>query len=319
MNRPLKIAVAGASGIGRHHAKWHAQTGSWVVAFLGSRPESLASTTAQLRELFGFEGRGYTRLEELLEAEAPDVVDVCTPNERHFDDARLALAAGCHVLCEKPLVWDPAAGAEASLARAGELVDLARRQSLHLGMCSQYAAAFEQYRRLCPDVEPARAASFEAIMDTLSRGRFRDAASVWIDMGPHPLSLILGAWPTAQIVEGSLEVVFAERSAEVGFTVEADGHRCRCRIAVRDRDEGPLVRRFAFDGQAVDLGGRAGEDGVYRSLMTHAGTEDVGDDFMLRLIRQFSRVAAGAEAAPMVPPAVALQNLELLARVLEAA
>ena len=288
-----------------------------MVAVLGSRPEHLAGTSRQLQDLFGFQGRGYTDFEDLLGSERPDIVDICAPNEAHFDLARVALDAGCHVLCEKPLVWT--ASAESCLAQARTLHEKARAGGLHLGMCSQYAASLGQYRRLWPSVVPSTSRSFDAEMETLSRGQPRDAASVWVDMAPHPLSLILAVWPTATIVTDSLQVAFRGRGAEATFTIDADGHRCHCRVVVRDRDEGPLVRRFSFDGHRVDLGGRADDSGVYRSVMVGDGAEDLGDDFMLLLIQQFSRVVSGVDPEALVPSHVAIRNLEFQVTILAAA
>ena len=39
MARSVKVAIAGASGIGKHHAKWHYEAGSEVVGFLGRDEE----------------------------------------------------------------------------------------------------------------------------------------------------------------------------------------------------------------------------------------------------------------------------------------
>jgi len=287
------------------------------VAVLGSRAERLAGTSSQLQDLFGFQGRGYTDFEDLLGSERPDIVDICAPNEVHFDLARVALDAGCHVLCEKPLVWT--ISGESSLAQARNLHDQAEASGLHLGMCSQYAASLRQYRRLWPSVVPSSSHFFEAEMETLSRGRPRDAASIWVDMGPHPLSLILAVWPTAIIIPDSLQVAFRGGTAKATFSIDADGHRCDCRVAVRDRDEGPLVRRFSFDGHVVELGGRADDSGVYRSVMVRDGAEDLGDDFMLLLIQQFARVVSGDDPEALVPSRVALRNLEFQVTILAAA
>jgi predicted dehydrogenase len=49
-------------------------------------------------------------LEEALDG--ADVVDVCTPSHTHADVIRAAAAAGCHVICEKPLALDVATAAE---------------------------------------------------------------------------------------------------------------------------------------------------------------------------------------------------------------
>ena len=319
MTQPLRVAVAGASGIGRHHANWHAQVGGEVVAILGSRTDRCERTRAQLKEIFGFRGRIYTDLSELLRAEAPAVVDVCTPNELHYDCVARSLEAGSHVLCEKPLVWDPAVPVGRLRGQARGLGEQARSSGRLLGLCTQYAFAIDQYRRVQPAVDPDRAASFEAELETLARGSRRDAATVWIDMGSHPLSLILAVMPRAEIDGSSLRARFRGREAEAEFTLRQDGRNCDCRIVVRDRDEGPPLRRFGFDGRMVDCIGRPGEDGLYRSVLTALGREDVGQDYMHRLIGQFHDAVTGAAEAPLVPPEVAVRNLDLQLSILEAA
>src|SRR3972149_6723880 len=45
----------------------------------------------------------YESFEAMLADERVDVVHLTTPNHLHFDQARAALAAGKHVICEKPL------------------------------------------------------------------------------------------------------------------------------------------------------------------------------------------------------------------------
>jgi predicted dehydrogenase len=308
---PLRVAVAGAGGIGRHHARWHALVGSKVVAFLGRRPEALETTAGQLRDLFGFSGRGYVDFDELLATEKPDIVDVSAADEAHYDLTARALDAGCHVLCEKPLVW--ADSPAAAVAQGRQLVEQARAAGRHLGLCSQYAASLPQYRRLAASADPDGATAFESTMETLSKGRGRSAREVWIDMGPHPLSLVLAAWPDAEFDADSLQARFDGCRAEVSGHVRAGGQQRQVRIVVADREEGPLERCFAFDGERVDLTGRPGEDGVYRSVMVRDGVEDEAEDFMHLLIAQFTRAAAGDEPEPLVPGELAVRNLELLA------
>ncbi len=52
--------------------------------------------------------RIYDDLDLMLEGEAPDFVDIASPPAFHGAAARKALAAGAHVLVEKPLCLDPA-------------------------------------------------------------------------------------------------------------------------------------------------------------------------------------------------------------------
>ena len=50
--------------------------------------------------------RAFATSEELVQADDVDVVHVCTPNHLHEPLAEAALAAGKHVICEKPLALD---------------------------------------------------------------------------------------------------------------------------------------------------------------------------------------------------------------------
>ena len=99
MNHPLKVVVAGASGIGKHHAKWYAMIGCEVTAFLGTGPESCVKTSETLKKLFGFEGNAYQDMDAMLDGELPDIVDVCTPHAFHYEHVLKALASGAHVMC----------------------------------------------------------------------------------------------------------------------------------------------------------------------------------------------------------------------------
>lgn len=60
---------------------------------------------------------GYEKLEDLLADERVELVSICTPTDTHVELAKRALAAGKHVLVEKPVA--------VSTARVQELVDAA--------------------------------------------------------------------------------------------------------------------------------------------------------------------------------------------------
>ena len=71
----------------------------------------------------------YGSLAELLEREAPDVVHVCTPHHLHAEMATACLAAGVHVLLEKP--------SATTVADAERLVEVAGRSEAQLALCFQ--------------------------------------------------------------------------------------------------------------------------------------------------------------------------------------
>lgn len=63
----------------------------------------------------------YVSFEELLEDDAIDAVDICTPNYLHAPMAIAALEAGKHVLCERPMARSAAEAA--AMAKAADKAD----------------------------------------------------------------------------------------------------------------------------------------------------------------------------------------------------
>ena len=101
MERPLRVAIAGAGFIGAVHARSARLAGAHVVGLSASSPERAEQAARQLHL-----ERAFASSEELVEAEDIDVVHICTPNHLHLPLAEAALAAGKHVICEKPLALD---------------------------------------------------------------------------------------------------------------------------------------------------------------------------------------------------------------------
>jgi predicted dehydrogenase len=113
----LKAAIAGTGFIGRVHARALRLAGVELVGVAASSPASAAAAAAELGA-----DRAFDSADELVRDPDVDVVHICTPNHLHVPLAEAALAAGKHVICEKPLATD-AAGAQrlAELAAASRL------------------------------------------------------------------------------------------------------------------------------------------------------------------------------------------------------
>ncbi|WP_204985250.1 Gfo/Idh/MocA family protein [Micromonospora globbae] len=101
--RTLRVAVVGAGFMGQVHAEAARRAGASVVAAVASRPEGAAAAARAV----GAE-EGYPDLTTLLGDAEIDVLHVCTPNASHVPTAAAALAAGVHVVCEKPLATNSA-------------------------------------------------------------------------------------------------------------------------------------------------------------------------------------------------------------------
>ncbi len=96
----MNWGLIGASTIAAEHmiGAIRSHRGNDVVTVLSSDPER-GRTYADQHDI----DRAETQLEELLADPAIGAVYISTTNEKHFAQATAAIAAGKHVLCEKPL------------------------------------------------------------------------------------------------------------------------------------------------------------------------------------------------------------------------
>jgi predicted dehydrogenase len=97
----IKAAVVGTGFIGVVHVEALRRLGVEVAGIVGSSPER-AAEKARAAGL----PAPYPSYEAMLEDPAVDVVHLTTPNHLHHAQVRDALAAGKHVVCEKPLAMN---------------------------------------------------------------------------------------------------------------------------------------------------------------------------------------------------------------------
>ncbi len=109
----IRAGVVGTGFIGVVHVDALRRLGVDVVGVVGSSPErAAAKQVAPVVESY----------EALLADDRVDVVHLTTPNHLHYPQVKQALAAGKHVVCEKPLAL--------TAVETAELVELARRSGL---------------------------------------------------------------------------------------------------------------------------------------------------------------------------------------------
>ncbi len=317
----LKVAVLGASGIGKNHARWFHQHGCEVVAFLGSSAESVARTHTALQAGFGFTGRGYTDLTELLREATPNIVCVSTPPPHHFAQVLASLRAGAHVLCEKPLVYDPQIAPDELIAQANRLVEEAEMFGVLLGTQMQYGPALGHLLRAA-NVEADDVRDYEMLMETKNIKDKRDYEQIWIDLSPHALSVLqkLGG-PDATIDEASIDATIGERESIARFTVlRPGGTPIRAHVTVRfDPEANPPQRYFGFNGTRIGYAGRKNAMGDFVSFLSGpGGTETELPDLVDLLIGDFVRACRGENSVP-VSGAEGAQNVAWQLRVAEKA
>jgi predicted dehydrogenase len=104
----LRAAVVGTGFVGALHVEALQRLGIEVLGVVGSSPERARAKA---------HAAAYESLEAMLADDRVDVVHVTTPNHLHYEQVKAALAAGKHVVCEKPLALDA--------SQSGELLALA--------------------------------------------------------------------------------------------------------------------------------------------------------------------------------------------------
>jgi predicted dehydrogenase len=115
MSHPRTVAIVGC-GIGNAHAQAYRQlAGQFTLAAICDIDAARARAFAETHGI----PQVITDFDALCHDEHIDVIDICTPPHLHHPQALQALAAGKHVICEKPLA--------SSLREADDLIAAAAR------------------------------------------------------------------------------------------------------------------------------------------------------------------------------------------------
>ena len=115
--RPVRVVIVGAGGWGQQHARVFASRPDVDLRAVAARHAGRADARAAEWGI-----RAYTSVPEMIDAESPDLVSVCLPNEAHFDATMQVIEAGVPLLAEKPLAFD--------LGQADQLLAAAAERNL---------------------------------------------------------------------------------------------------------------------------------------------------------------------------------------------
>ena len=118
----IRAAVIGTGFIGTVHVQALRRLGVDVRGVLGSSPERGRERAREMSV-----PRAFDTLDDLLADKNVDVVHVTTPNHAHYPQVKSILAAGKHVICEKPLAM--------TSSESAEMVDLAKTSGKVAAVC----------------------------------------------------------------------------------------------------------------------------------------------------------------------------------------
>lgn len=245
----LKAAVVGTGFIGPVHVEGLRRAGVEVVGMLGSTPEKSADAATALRI-----SRGYETFADVLADADVNSVHLTTPNRLHFEQAAACIAAGKHVMCEKPLAMNARDSAE--------LVRLAENSGVACGVNYNI-----RYYPLC--LEAADRARNGQLGDVyhvtgsyVQDWLFHETDFNWrvlaeeggelravSDIGTHWLDLIHSITGLeVEAVCADLMTVFPERQRPVGgvetFSAKLDKPQATESVDITTDDYGSILLRF---------------------------------------------------------------------------
>lgn len=219
----LRVGIVGCGVIAATHIPYIRKAGAQLV---GVADMSLVQAN-DLADRFAIQ-RIHRTVEDLIEAESPDVVHVLTPPHTHADVATAALERGVHVLVEKPMALD--------VADAERMVEAARRTGKILTVDHNrlFDPVMLEVRRL---VDGGALGDIVAI-ESYQAGSASDRS--WLahlpggglgDLVPHPLYLQLAF----------LGPVRDFHAVAFGTVAEAGGTPAELRVLMRGEDRSGVL------------------------------------------------------------------------------
>ena len=210
----LRVGVIGYGYWGPNLVRNFVETpGSEVVGVSDLRPERLALVRARYPTI-----RTTQDVDELLANPSVDAIAVATSVSSHFDLALKALAAGKHVLVEKPLT--------ATSGQACRLIDeaAARKRVLMVDHTFVFTGAVQKIRDLAAGGDLGDIYYYDSVRINL--GLFQHDVNVIWDLAVHDLAImdyVLGEMPSAVSAEGVSHVARApENVAYLTLFFETD-------------------------------------------------------------------------------------------------
>jgi predicted dehydrogenase len=206
MSSPVRAAVVGLGYWGPHLARnLHDIEEAELVAICDADESRLAAVGHRYQG-----ARCYSKFEDLLADDGVEAIGIATPVSTHFRLANAALAAGKHVLVEKPLA--------ASSTEALGLIETAQDNNVVLmpGHTFLYSPPVRMIRDLVQSGELGEI--YFVSTSRVNLGLHQSDVSVAWDLGPHDFSILrfwLGETPSYAsavsrgcVFEGTPDVAF---------------------------------------------------------------------------------------------------------------
>lgn len=227
--KKIGIGIIGFGNMGMAHS-YSVENLRFFASGLGfeARIVGVCTTSVEKSEQicnrFGFE-KAFKDAYELINSPDVDVVDICTPNHLHLDEIKAAVAAGKHILCEKPLCPTYAESREAADCVIGDTVNGIVFNNRHL-------SAIRRAKELIDEGRLGRILAFEAsylhnsCLDPNKAAGWKQSgahgAGVLRDLGSHALDLVYFLCGRFSDISAIKQIAFEKRLGVDGREWETD-------------------------------------------------------------------------------------------------
>jgi predicted dehydrogenase len=283
MSKTLNIGLIGSGFMGQAHADAYRRAGilyrnlpsTPILYAVADQNDTLAE---QSRRRLGFE-KAYGDWRRMIEDPNVHVIDITTPNNLHVEPALVAMAAGKHVYCEKPMA--------VKVEDAQQMASAAKKAGVHTmvafnNLKTPAALVAKQIIDRGEIGEPIR---FRGRFD---QGFFNDPSLPWSwrcarelagsgalgDLGAHTVSVAQFLMGDITEVSASAQTIFKERpvpdfDAGYGSKIAADAKK----RAVENEDQIQSLVKFASGAAGVIEASRVCAGRVFGVFWEVCGTE----------------------------------------------
>ncbi len=229
----LRVGLLGFGSMGRTHL-WAIRNLPFFYGDLGFSAEAMGVCTTsyeksqKIASEFGIPHAARSA-EELIQDPDIDIIDICTPNICHDSQLRSALAAGKHILCEKPLC--------VTAEQAKEISGMARESGKVCGMVfnNRWLSPVLRAKGLIDEGRIGRILHFHATylhnscIDPERRAGWKQdkeicGGGVLFDLGSHVIDLMSHLCGRFERVSGQSQIAYKTHTAPNGepWTTNAD-------------------------------------------------------------------------------------------------
>jgi predicted dehydrogenase len=252
MSDKLQVAVIGVGSLGKEHARIYAEmAAAGIIRFAGLHDVS-SPQAARIAEKYHVPA--FASFDEALRA--ANVFSVVTPTNTHFELAKKILAAGKHVLVEKPMTDNS--------AHAADLVQLAQEKNgiLQVGLLEQFNPVLKYLEKVATDprfIEIHRLSPYPK--------RSTDIGVV-LDLMIHDLDVVLGFVRSPVTSVDAVGIPVLSQSEDIANARLRFANGCVANLTVSRVSPEKMRKIRVFSGGAepchVSLDYQAQEGFIYR-------------------------------------------------------